>query len=258
MLTRNDPTVYLMKWIYLSPHLDDAVLSCGGLIWEQVQGGLPVEIWTICAGFPSAAPLTPVAQALHDRWQTPTSGRKAVSTRRAEDVQACRRLGAAYRHFDIPDCVYRRLPDGEPVVTEDQGMFAPIHPGEAYLVDQVYKLLKFNLPAQTRLVCPMTVGGHMDHRIVRAAAERLGCRLLYYADFPYAGLHPQELAAATASFTREYSLPISAAGLLAWQDGVAAYQSQISTFWGGRKEINSAVETYYRGEVGRFLWRCKS
>ncbi len=244
-----------MQWVYLSPHLDDAVLSCGGLIWEQAQGGLPVEIWAICAGFPPPAPASLVAQALHERWQTPAGGQEAVSTRRAEDAQACQRLGAAYRHFDIPDCVYRRLPGGEPVVIEDQGMFAPIHPQEAYLVDRVYELLKTNLPARHRLVCPMTIGGHMDHRIVRAAAERLEGGLLYYADFPYAAQHPQEQAAALGSFAKKYWRPVSAAGLQAWQDGVAAYRSQISTFWAGRQELDAALETYCRKGVGQFLWQ---
>jgi LmbE family N-acetylglucosaminyl deacetylase len=244
-----------MKWIYLSPHLDDAALSCGGLIWEQVKNGQPVEIWTICAGFPPATPLSPVAQALHDRWQTPDNLREAVSTRRAEDVLACRRLGATYLHFDIPDCVYRRLPGGEPVVSTDQGMFAPIHPQETYLVEQVYRQLKSSLPVQARLVCPMTVGGHMDHLIVRAAAEWLGRRLLYYADYPYAAQHSQELAAALVSFTRHYSLPVSAAGLQAWQDSTAAYQSQISTFWADRKVLDAKIKAYCRVGMGRFLWQ---
>ncbi|MGD0003078.1 MAG: PIG-L family deacetylase [Anaerolineaceae bacterium] len=245
-----------MKWVYLSPHLDDAVLSCGGLIWEQVQSGLPVEIYAICAGFPpGSAPVSPLAQTLHDRWQTPAGGQEAVSTRRREDVQACLRLGAAHRHFDIPDCIYRWLPGGEPVVKEDQGMFAAIHPQEGYLVDQVYELLKSNLPARARLVSPMTIGGHMDHRIVRAAAQRLDPRLLYYADFPYVAQHPQELTPAVVSFSKKYSLPISDAGLQAWQDGAAAYQSQISTFWSSRKELDTALEAYCREGAGRFLWQ---
>jgi LmbE family N-acetylglucosaminyl deacetylase len=247
-----------MKWIYLSPHLDDAVLSCGGLIWEQVKSGLVVEIWTICAGFPPPTPLSQVAQALHDRWQTPASLREGVATRRAEDVLACRRLGAEPLHFDIPDCVYRRLPGGEPVVVEDQGMFAPIHPGEAYLVAEVFGQIKSNLPAQTCLVSPMTVGGHMDHRIVRAAAERLGQRLLYYADYPYAAQHPQELAAALVSFSRDYSLTVSQAGLQAWQDSVAAYHSQISTFWAGRTDLDAKVKAYWQEGMGNFLWQAAS
>jgi LmbE family N-acetylglucosaminyl deacetylase len=247
-----------VKWIYLSPHLDDAVLSCGGLIWEQVKSGLEVEIWTICAGFPPDTPLSPVAQALHDRWQTPASLRQAVSTRRAEDGLACRCLGAIPVQFDIPDCVYRRLPGGEPVVTEDQGMFAPIHPGETYLVEEVSRLVRSNLPARACLVSPLTLGGHMDHLIVRAAAERLGGSLLYYADYPYAAQHPQELAAAAVSFTRDYSLPVSAAGLQAWQEGVAAYQSQISTFWTGRAELDAEVKAYWQTGMGSFLWKARS
>ena len=49
-------------WIYLSPHFDDAVLSCGWLIWQQAQAGQRVEIWTVCAGEIPPGPLTPFAQ----------------------------------------------------------------------------------------------------------------------------------------------------------------------------------------------------
>lgn len=42
-----------MRWIYISPHLDDAVLSAGGLIYEQTRAGHEVEIWTFMCGFPS-------------------------------------------------------------------------------------------------------------------------------------------------------------------------------------------------------------
>jgi len=102
------------------------------------------------------------------------------------------------------------------------------------------------------------VGGHMDHRIVRAAAEQLGEALFYYADYPYAALHPQELAAAAASFSREYGLPISPAGLQAWQDSVDAYQSQISTFWADRAIMDAEVKSYWQAGMGSFLWQGRS
>ena len=41
-----------MRWIYISPHLDDAVLSAGGLLYDQAQKGIPVEIWTVVCGYP--------------------------------------------------------------------------------------------------------------------------------------------------------------------------------------------------------------
>ena len=80
-----------MTWIYLSPHLDDAAFSCGGLIWEQVKAGETVEVWTICAGEPPEGELPPFARSLHDRWGT---GGQTVARRRAEDQAACEVLGA--------------------------------------------------------------------------------------------------------------------------------------------------------------------
>ena len=63
-----------MRWIYISPHFDDAVLSCGGLIFEQARQGIPVEIWTICAGDAPPGPLSQLAQDCHVQWGTQTAG----------------------------------------------------------------------------------------------------------------------------------------------------------------------------------------
>ena len=96
-----------MSIIYLSPHLDDVALSCGGLIWEQTQSGDSVEIWTICAGDPPQDRLSPFAEELHQRWRV---GHNAVDIRREEDIHSCRLLGAKYRHFEVPDAIYRIHP----------------------------------------------------------------------------------------------------------------------------------------------------
>ncbi len=71
-----------MRWIYISPHLDDAALSAGGFIYEQILDDNPVEIWTIVCGFPPPGELTPFAQALHQEWGT-GSAEETVRTRRA-------------------------------------------------------------------------------------------------------------------------------------------------------------------------------
>ncbi len=47
--------------IYIAPHLDDAVLSCGGQIAQHTATGARVLVVTICAGSPKAgAALTPM------------------------------------------------------------------------------------------------------------------------------------------------------------------------------------------------------
>src|SRR6266508_5878097 len=97
-----------MRWIYLSPHFDDVVLSCGGMVWEQTQAGHKVEAWTICAGAPGPGePISDFARQLHTRWGT---GPEAVPVRRAEDDAALHLLGSESRYWDLPDCIYRRLP----------------------------------------------------------------------------------------------------------------------------------------------------
>ncbi|MBN2499463.1 MAG: PIG-L family deacetylase, partial [Anaerolineales bacterium] len=57
-----------LKLIYLSPHLDDVALSCGGLVWEQAQAGMAVEVWSVCAGDPPPGELSEYARSLHARW----------------------------------------------------------------------------------------------------------------------------------------------------------------------------------------------
>ena len=80
-----------MRWIYLSPHFDDVVLSCGGLIWEQTHSGITVEIWTICAGNPPAGPISEYAMGMHKIWKT-GSAQETVELRRIEDQNAARRV----------------------------------------------------------------------------------------------------------------------------------------------------------------------
>ena len=132
-----------MRWIYISPHLDDAVLSTGGFLYEQAQAGIPVEIWTIVCGFPPPGELTPFAQVMHFQWGTGTA-EETVNLRRAEDLEAARIVGAKTVHFDIPDCIYRRGPDGEPLYLD---IFVQPHEAEAQLPDQIAQTIAPHLQA---------------------------------------------------------------------------------------------------------------
>jgi LmbE family N-acetylglucosaminyl deacetylase len=242
-----------MNWIYLSPHLDDAMLSCGALIWEQTNAGEPVSIWTLCAGEPPPGPLSPFAQSLHQRWQV---GRQAIAERRKEDILACKLVGAEYRHFQIPDCIYRKDPQSEEYLyTSEAALFEPLHPVEAGLVSTLHGSLVQSLPTQCELVCPLTLGGHVDHRLTRQAAERLNRPMHYYADFPYVLDQRAVLEELEQQAWKSELFPISTSGQRAWEQAVAAYQSQISTFWSGIPEMQAALRAYARRETGVRLWK---
>jgi hypothetical protein len=89
--------------------------------------------------------------------------------------------------------------------------------------------------------------------LVRAAAEGLQRRVVYYADYPYARDHKDDLdSLAPAGFSRRI-IPLSEAGLSAWQSASSAYASQISSFWEDethlREEIRGYVELFGGGSV---------
>jgi LmbE family N-acetylglucosaminyl deacetylase len=240
-----------VAWFYLSPHLDDAVFSCGGLIWEQASRGEEVQVWTVFAGDPPACPLSAYARGLHARWG---AGPQAVRLRREEDRRACRRLGAAFRHLPFPDVIYRRDPeDGKPLVNSDADLFRDLPAGETYLVDQLGRQLA-ELPPAARLVCPLALGNHLDHQLVREAAEGIGRPPWYYADLPY-GLRAGDPPPGLIKGLEALTWPVSQTGLAAWLEAAAAYASQIDTFWPGVEAMQAGLRVYCQQAGGIRLWR---
>jgi len=241
-----------MTWIFLSPHLDDAVLSCGGLIYTLAQSGEHVQVWTVCAGDPPAGELSPLARELHKRWQ---AGVDAPARRRAEDRAACRLLDAKPVHFDIPECIYRRHPlTGEALIGSNEELFQPLPEFEKPLVARVSQLLAENLHPSDNLVSPLAIGSHVDHHLVRGAAETLEHPLWYYPDFPYHANKENNQNGCFHTDWQPFYHPVSEHALAIWQQAVMAYRSQISTFWGNMDEMKSSLRTYWKQGGGSLLW----
>jgi LmbE family N-acetylglucosaminyl deacetylase len=238
-----------MAVVYLSPHLDDAVLSHGGLIWEQTQQGLEVVIFTVCAGDPPDGKFSNFAESIHNRWGV---NRDVIAQRRIEDIESCLRLEASYHHMEVPDCIYRRSPiTGKHLYDSEEALWVPVHPDENFLVEVIANALKERLSPKDSLICPLTLGNHVDHRLTRAAAEKLGVQLRYYPDYPYA-LY-EDIFPVIASWPASLHA-ITPEGMLAWQDAVAAHRSQISTFWQNLAEMRASLEKYYDQMGGVLLW----
>jgi LmbE family N-acetylglucosaminyl deacetylase len=242
-----------MSWIYLSPHPDDVALSCGGLLWGQSQRGETTSVWTVCAGDPPAGALSSFARQLHSRWGV---GRHAMAVRRKEDQASCALIGAAYKHFPIPDCIYRRSPvSGMHLYTSETAIFGSMDSAEAALLADLCGMIKEHLPPQTQLVCPLGLGGHVDHRLTRATAELLDLPLWYYADYPYVLSNAQNIPRLLPTGWEEQVFELSEAELQAWVESVAAHKSQISTFWSDTNAMQAAIRRYYQESGGVRLWR---
>jgi LmbE family N-acetylglucosaminyl deacetylase len=239
--------------IYLSPHLDDTVLSCGAIIWDQVRRHQPVEIWTLFAGDPPSGEYSPFVQELHQRWQT---GAQAAKIRRSEDFLACERLNISARHFQYPDCIYRTVPGtSQPLIVKNEDLFQPLPAFEKPLIDEIASHLHTILPKNTSLVIPMGMGNHIDHQITRRVGESLQTDLLYYPDYPYSSSHPEEIELRAPRNGLQNHFPLSNLSLAAWQYAAEAYTSQISTFWPSLSDMYQNIENYSKSPIGNCLWK---
>lgn len=242
--------------LYLSPHLDDAVLSCGGQIAQQTAAGLPVLIVTLMAGDPPARPLSAFAQKLHDRWQLDAA--TAVAARRAEDTAACGLLRADFQHWDIPDCIYRTDPATDTALYNGDGdIFGPVHPADRQLAAELATRLA-QLPTATAIYIPLTVGHHVDHQLTRLAAELwpTSTPIFYYEDYPYA----RRAGAVTAALGdpnqwQAQVIPLTAEALARKCAAIAAYQSQLSTFFRDTADLEAQVGDYATQVGGERLWQ---
>ncbi|GAA3071757.1 PIG-L family deacetylase [Pseudonocardia yunnanensis] len=186
-------------WLFLSPHLDDAVLSCGALITEFAPHR-PITVATVftAAGPP---PHTLAARSFMRQCAAPDAA-VLFEDRRAEDRDVVREIGADAVHLDETDALYRRRTVPEPV--EWLGGIVPelvhryptfrfdiakgrVSRGDRTLVRQLRARVAelMSRTAAELVFCPVGVGRHVDHLITRAVGDVAGMRTVYYSDFPY-------------------------------------------------------------------------
>ncbi len=250
------PPTSLMH-IYLSPHPDDAVFSVGGLLHKQAQAGARVVVVTLATGNPPSGPLSPFAQAIHERWSASGEGEPAlpaapaevVALRRQEDLDALGELGIEAIHLDVPDCIYRVNPStNRPMYTTEAALFGTLHPSETNLIRRVAGKLTTLLRGFGRhhLYVPLGLGQHVDHQLTRKAAESMGGIYAYYEDFPYVDQEGDRWPNLRSPVFEGRPLNpelmrLTEPDLDGWINAAACYESQLSTFWRDRQALAAAL-----------------
>jgi LmbE family N-acetylglucosaminyl deacetylase len=249
------------RHIYLSPHLDDAALSCGGSIYQQAQRGESVAVITVFAASPPPGDsLSPFARSLHDRWHASAPDAHfddPPAARRAEDRRALAVLGAEIEviHLPLPDCIYRLdLATGAALYASESAIFGPIHPADPALA-ALSRLPP--LPPGAILYAPLAVGGHVDHRLLRKAASACDAPpggIRFYEDYPYAAQPGAVEAALGGAEWEPVIVPLGENALAAKIASIAEYHSQISTFWPDLDAMSAAIRAHARAVGGERFW----
>jgi LmbE family N-acetylglucosaminyl deacetylase len=253
----------ISRMIFLSPHPDDAVLSCGGWIYELAQNGERPIVITIFGGDrPAAVPPSDFARSLQERWQL---GDDAPARRRDEDRAACDRLGCYLIHLPFADAVYRIEPVTRRYLYDsEEAIFGEVHDED--IIERVAEAVEARVQRvlNARLVVPLTAGKHIDHVITRRAAERLNAELIYYEDYPYAEqpermTHVWGRANGAAAEWESESIELNEAALLAKIEAFLCHRSQISTFYRDDEEVQERMRAYAelagQGQIAERYWR---
>lgn len=186
--------------LFLSPHLDDAVLSCGAMMTKLAGHRAP----TVATVFTTAdgGPHTYAARSFHRQCKV-GDARTLFAERRTEDREVLADIGADPVHLGLTDALYRlrdvrirgarglrrlvpELVHRYPTYRFDiaRGRMAR---GDRHLVAGVATKIAdlISSTGATVLFCPIGVGRHVDHLIVRAAGQEFAERVVFYSDFPY-------------------------------------------------------------------------
>src|SRR5215213_9986346 len=243
--------------IYLSPHLDDAALSCGGAIARHANAGARVLVVTLCTAAPPDGPFSDFASAVHQPWGLAPA--EVASARLREDDLALARLEADTYRAGLLDAIYRR-PD---VYNSRDALFGVPAPDDAllYSTRQLIAALHGRVPRAT-FYAPLGVGNHVDHQIVHAAARDAASAVMaFYEDFPYmlwAGAFEQRMRALRQPFIAS-TIDIDTT-LTRKIGAISAYASQLSSLFEEPAALAQIVTNYAEnlrtenGTYGERVW----
>ncbi len=254
--------------LFLSPHADDAALSCGGQIAQLVQRGERVVIFTVMGGEPPAdfRP-TPFTQALHQKWGLVDN---PVAARRVEDEAAARSLGAEIKFGPFADAIYRVDPQtNKAMYVDDPTLFGAVHANDpvqdarrAAVVQAIIKV--FDLKESDVIHAPLGVGRHVDHQLVRDMAKSLvrwrpNNPVYFYEDFPYTRQGESAIKAASVALEMELDRvthPIDAEAIDTKITAIKCYKSQLASLnWDSPVAMATEVRSYIAKVGGEREWR---
>ena len=232
--------------VIVSPHFDDAALSCVSLV---VRHPGAVLLTVFGAGPPRVDPIT--------RWDRASGfapGDDVIAARAAEDLDACDALGVRQVRLKHWDSQYRTTrygydgpPDGASLV---DSIVASI--------DEVVRNWVTRTDGVFHLAAPLGIG-HGDHmyatRAVLIGARRLeGADLVLYEELPYAAERPRMRkralqAVEEAGFSLE-PLPLDMPGVVDKHRVIGCYASQVRALGSKRvRTVLDAEERYWRATV---------
>lgn len=170
--------------IFFSPHLDDAVLSCGGLITKFVKEKKRILVVTIFNKVDKSHIVSDVMSNYVEKcgYSDPLELSKI---RGFEDEKVMNRLGVAKKWMNFVEADYRSIyKNQEQMVSEENLNKEKVLVGKVQI--GIERLIENNLIENGELYFPLGLGKHIDHLILRKVGEKFkNIKVYFWEDYPY-------------------------------------------------------------------------
>ncbi|MEN8905017.1 MAG: PIG-L family deacetylase [Clostridiales bacterium] len=180
----------MKKNLFISPHLDDVVLSCGEYLKKLSNEGENITVMTIFSGFPEPASFSKIAREYHAKCKVYDD---VIFKRKEEDIFAMEYYGADYIHLDFFEALYRLDKYGNHRFKNVSDIFNKNVLAEndtvSEIKEKICNTIDFNLIKC--IYIPLCLGNHIDHILTSKAVIQLlneecnDIEVYYYEDVPY-------------------------------------------------------------------------
>ena len=243
------------RLVVLSPHLDDAVLSCGALM-NHARKDMAVTVVTFFTE--GGAPPYTLSARRYLRQTGAYDANKLYLARRAEDQAVLEGAAIGYLHAGLTEALFRhrtrprlgQLPWAGRLIPELSHIYpiyrlhithGQISPHDTSTLRCILDTInQLSLNSSTLFLAPLAVGGHVDHMLVRTAAELSRKRVVYYSDFPYNMRYRADPSFVQRNALSQATWSHEVAAKLAF---IRAYRTQVDALFPGG-EIPAMPEVY--------------
>lgn len=245
----------VQRHLFVSPHLDDVALSCGGTVALLRNRGREVTVVTLFVGEIPNAERSEFAEQTIRLWGGhPTP----LELRMSEEMAALRVLGVDAETNvwpgQYPDAPFRRHPvEKRWLYTSNWALFRVPDPSEADIPHRIAGEISTLVDTGTRVYIPLGLGNHVDHMLASAAGRILagqGVEVVWYEDYPYAE-RDARVSRLEARGWRPLLVPLSDREVEAKIRAILCYRSQIPSLFGREREVRRRIIDYMMTVSGR-------
>lgn len=249
----------MKKIIFVSPHLDDAFFSCGGLMLSLLKKRHQITVINV---FTKAGSNPETLSAKMFLKQTKYSSSETLYKQRVlEDKNVLKSLGVNVINLDEVEALWRKKKTKSAlkkfigsVIPEILHMYpiyrlhissGKIESEDKTLINRIAKTISTIIKndKNTLIFSPLGIGNHVDHLVVRKACEKASNNVHYWADIPY--LFRNESSLDKVLEDKLYSFSITDKNILRKKERIAKkYQSQYKAVFGQTK-CSDMFETIY-------------